>query len=95
MWGKSETHGEYFKAQADFLNHGIPNTTDIAKLSLDEVNARSGEMIDCEDVDPSNNLQYVQTLNFYDDVVAGRVRDFMTRHGLWPQFKLEDKQGKR
>ena len=54
------------------------------------------EMRDCRKVDPAREGRYYDIAVFYNNsVLSARVYDFMTRHDLWAQFRVEDSQGKR
>jgi hypothetical protein len=95
VWGDSSMETEYNKAQTAFVNDNTPNKTDTAKLGVDEIIARQNEMIDCMKVDRPQFNSYLDAMQFYHSVIADRLFDFISRHSLWDQVRLEDAQGKR
>jgi len=89
VWGDTQVENRYLDAQTS-------DQTEIGRLSYREVAARMTEMGACRKVDPLRENKYYEISSFYSGVVlSSRVFDFMTRHDLWGQFKLEDTQGKR
>jgi hypothetical protein len=95
VWGDSSLEIEYNQAQTAFTKDGTRNKTDIAKLGWDEVVARQNEMITCMKVDRQKSNTYYDVMGFYHSVLADRLFNFVSRHNLWTQVKLEDSQGKR
>jgi|ERR1700678_725033 len=53
------------------------------------------EMTDCRRVDPNNKWAYYNTGEEIAEVKQTRLVDFVGRHNLWHQFKVEDEAGKR
>lgn len=95
VWGDSSSQTEYNQAQTAFVKGNIPNKTDIAKLGLDEVIARQDEMANCMKVDRPSFNRYYDTQQFYHSIFTDRLFDFIERHNLMAQVKLEDSQGER
>jgi hypothetical protein len=97
VWGDSsmEMETEYNKAQTAFVNDNTPNKTDTAKLGLDEIIARQGEMANCMKVDRPSFNRYYDTQQFYHSILMDRLFDFIKRHNLMEQVKLEDSRGER
>lgn len=95
VWGDEKMQTEYLDAETAFIKNGTPNKTDVAKLPFGELQARIMEMGDCMKVDPQRLEKYHDALAFYHSVGGDRLFRFITRHILWPQFNLEDAQGKR
>jgi hypothetical protein len=90
VWGDTALESKYLDASDS------PTQTEIGRLGLKEVMDRINEMRACLKTDPARQARYYEIAMWYTgSVLSGRVYDFMTRHDLWPQFRLEDGQGKR
>lgn len=68
-------------------------------LSVQELMLRSGEMKNCETVDPDREndissltryIRYQHLESFYRSQGEYRAVNFIIRHGLWKQFEKED-----
>jgi hypothetical protein len=93
VWGSAHVEIQYNEAETRHLQDGTPNRTDIALLTIPELETRMQVMYQCVDVvemDP-----YFETGNFYHNVVADRYHGFLKRHGLMDQLLKEDAAGKR
>ena len=95
VWGDTDIRIEFENAETAFLRNGTPNRTDVNRLAAEEVRARITEMAQCEKVDAPRITQYGDVASFYNEVFSARMFNFISRHDFWPQFKLEDSQGKR
>ena len=95
VWYNTDISTEYYDAQRLWDTDKVPNRTDIAKLPIQEATARQGEMLDCTKVDEEKKEIYFKASDFYYDILADRVMQFMVRHKLWDQFRKEDAAGQR
>lgn len=95
VWGKQPQADEYLSQETKHLTDGTPNSSPIAKLSLQELILRSEEMNDCERVDEPSWRTYQNVIDFYHTVIFQRYHNFIIRHHLLEQFKAEDAAGIR
>jgi hypothetical protein len=97
LWYSDEIHLEYKKAQLAWLGDKVPNRTDIARLPLTEVDARTVELLECVQVDADygQHDRYYEAATFYEGVSADRYYRFIVRHNLLQQLRREDEQGLR
>ena len=82
-------------AEAAHIQTGQPNPTQIAKVSILEINDRMIELINCIKVDEPHSNSYYDVQTFYEVVASDRFRGFVRRHHLLKQLKREDSQGLR
>jgi len=95
LWGEIRAEIDYINATAEKMSNSTPNRTEIAKLSLKEVNSRITEMVQCQSVDRESRDSYSKVEDFYVQVESDRWRAFIVRHNLYSQFEREDAEGKR
>jgi len=67
----------------------------ISKLTVRQLNERSGEMNQCGIVDKQHVESYSRTAAMFHLEIENRLRRFLERHGLMKQFVDEDRAGKR
>ena len=93
LWGSYDVQNEYQEAESRHLRDGIPNHTDIARLSILQLTSRGKEMNDCARVVTAQ--PFLDVANFYLSVVEDRYSSFVKRHGLMKQMVKEDVEGQR
>jgi len=67
----------------------------IDRLSIDELDRRTGAMVQCVAVDSTKSQDYMQMVGMYVNVLHLRERNFIERHGLLATLRAEDAAGKR
>jgi hypothetical protein len=95
VWTNVHAETDYYNAELERTTNGVPNRTEMEKLPIIEVRARSREMFQCEDVDPARKESYLDAGRFYHNVQADRWYEFLLRHNLIDQFEQDDAAGKR
>jgi len=95
VWGDTRAETDWYSADSDFLENGVPNRSTLDKLSLKEIRSRVREMSQCQAVDPAQEDSYQARMRFYGDMLKTRYRDFILRHHFLSQLEQEDAAGKR
>lgn len=93
LWTSEAT--DYFLAETDYTQKGLPNKTAVMQLSFHQVNERSYEMGQCLVVDPSSEDKYQSLLREYGELRDDRYKFFIERHNLKKQMLAEDAAGRR
>lgn len=73
----------------------MPDNSGAQNTSLSTLHSWAVEMRSCIDVDPANNVKYLNTLSETTFVQVMRLSNFLRRHNLTRQFAAEDAAGKR
>jgi hypothetical protein len=71
------------------------NVEDAKAQPVDELKLRMNGMMACGDAYPQEKIQFAVVALVALGTVQDREENFINRHGLYPQFEEEDKQGKR
>jgi hypothetical protein len=93
LWRDQMT--EYFTAEADYNNKGLPNRSSVMGLTFLQLNHRSTEKGQCAVVDPPSGDEYNDLLVTYGEARDDRFKFFVKRHNLLKQMLAEDTAGKR
>ena len=96
-WGNVDKFNEYVKAEDQYKDpeKPNPNSTELARLPLNEILKRALEMADCDSLDSRTDAPYARTAYMYEHIWGDRMVNFLGRHNLWQQFQKEDAEGKR
>jgi len=102
---------DWFKAEIDKstadavkAGSGLPNTTTVSKMGVEEIDARAKEMRNCivlsgynvnEKVGAEDNKLCDKVARDYDQISQERLEHFVLRRHLYRQFLQEDAAGKR
>ncbi len=82
-------------AETAQINDGIPDKSNVMRLTMRQLNDRAMEMGDCAIVDPSKADDYNGELNSYTAARKDRFEFFVRRHHLVRQLYQEDEAGMR
>jgi hypothetical protein len=96
VWGDPDLWSEYFGSEAIYTAKGTANQSRVARLEYSELESRADELgSTCTKVDAGQIDRYLHTADFYTLARYSRLYHFVMRHNQFPQFLLEDAQGKR
>ncbi|MFZ0737759.1 MAG: hypothetical protein WBL70_12565 [Candidatus Acidiferrales bacterium] len=94
VWYSLDMDSEYTIAETA-RTEKTPNETEVNKLFLPEIFARTHELGECMEVDSSRRHEYFRASSFYAGVVSSREHSFLVRHNLIGQVAREDAEGER
>ncbi len=77
------------------MNNGVPDNTEVMKLSYNELNDRAYEMGQCAAIDQGQADSYNGVMADYVSAKNDRYKFYVERHKLKQAMLREDAAGKR